>query len=132
MGQTAADWENPDVDTLTYFDVEPLTGIMMDVHKRLQYNFELDFARLDSFYGRKLFGNGFGGADQKIIFPIMWLDDYGGITEQQGSDFVDLVYAPREQFATLSAVLIAVGAVLLVLAAVLGFLGFKSTDRQQL
>jgi len=129
-GKTEADWKDTEgLDDLgagkylTYFDVEPLTGVMMAAHKRLQYNIMM---RSDMFNGyfKGVFQQGGENGDH-IVFPILWLDDYNQIAAKDAETFVAGVFDKRDQLGTISTVAIIISVVNCVAGAALVFLGMK-------
>jgi len=124
-GKTPADWSTTTDDLTTYFDVEPLTGAMLNAHKRIQYNMLLEAGTLNGFYKDVVPASG------HIIFPLMWFDDYGSIEEADAEDLRE-IWDSRATFGTVSTVAIIISVVNCVAGAALVFLGLRSDPAGEL
>lgn len=119
-----------DDDITTYFDVEPLTGVMMGAHKRLQYNVLLKSSNFDFWDGYK----DMLPAGEQIAFPILWLDDYNFIGEEDAASFNEAIFDVRTQMKTVSLVAIIISVVNVVAGAALVLIGIneKNGDGKEL
>lgn len=120
VGLTKEDWEETEDDLSTYFDVEPLTGVMMGAHKRLQYNMLL---KQDNFNANPYYEN---VTDDQMAFPILWLDDYNFISEEDAASVNEAIFDVRTQMKTVSLVAIIISVVNCVAGAALVLIGMKS------
>eukprot|EP01087_Luapelamoeba_hula_P008663 TRINITY_DN2185_c0_g1_i2.p1 TRINITY_DN2185_c0_g1~~TRINITY_DN2185_c0_g1_i2.p1 ORF type:complete len:820 (+),score=149.24 TRINITY_DN2185_c0_g1_i2:255-2714(+) len=75
---------NPDDDDDTYLDVEPITGYVMDVAKKLQVNVFIDNSTTLDMWNANI--------QKNIIYPIIWTDQNSQINYELASDFKDSVY----------------------------------------
>lgn len=120
VGLAKEHWEETEDDLTTYFDVEPLTGVMMGAHKRLQYNLLLKKSNFNAFPFYK------NVTDDKMAFPILWLDDYNFISEEDAALVNEAIFDVRTQMKTVSLVAIIISVVNCVAGAALVLIGMKS------
>jgi len=73
----------------TYVDVEPITGIVMRVMRKLQVTMNLAPIPTSN-------GTWFPHVNDKILFPVLWLGDGGEATDDQASTFRKSVYFARD------------------------------------
>lgn len=124
-GLTPTDWQKWEVaDLETVIDIEPTAGKAMFGRQRLQFNLKADKKQLNGFYKSIWFG---GENSNHSFYPCWWAEDGDQIKADQAKTFVDQVYGAKNLGATLQAVLIAVGAILLLVGGVLFyFYGFSA------
>jgi hypothetical protein len=107
----------------TWLAVEPLTGAVLEGHKRLQINFIAPTTD-------KLL------ADMQVDFrPLVWAEEAAKATEQNAEDFKDLIYSALDladtlSFAGISAGLGVVGLVIIVFSLGKSTAYFKQVNRK--
>ena len=73
----------------SYVAVEPITGVFVEGHKRVQYNWNLDAAIQSAALWANVFAR-----EPAYAWPHLWIDDGDEITADQAKRFVRKVYAP--------------------------------------
>ncbi|KAH8098035.1 hypothetical protein JL720_957 [Aureococcus anophagefferens] len=73
----------------SYVAVEPITGVFIEGHKRVQYNWNLDAAIQSAALWANVFAR-----EPAYAWPHLWIDDGDEITADQAKRFVRKVYAP--------------------------------------
>lgn len=94
----------------TFLDIEPMTGVALAAHKRIQVNLKMDRYRH------------FTAMEQLPsidLFPILWADEGAELDEEGANDFKDMVETPIQIVNGLSIGLgIVVGSVLFVIGVI--------------
>ncbi|XP_054163071.1 platelet glycoprotein 4-like [Oppia nitens] len=99
----------------TYLDIEPLTGITMAAHKRMQMSIEVKGT--DSIpLLKKLFDS---KANQSYIIPVFWIEEVAEADESQADKFKSMVTNKKKLAIGLSIAAIVLGVILLIIAIVL-------------
>ena len=82
----------------TYLNIDPLSGVTLDGHKRIQVN--LGLLPIPSL---SVLAN-----VNRTTFPIVWFDEYGTLSEELQTEYEDTITRPLN---TVDGVSIAVGMV---------------------
>ena len=68
----------------TIINVDPLTGVVLDGHKRIQVNVGLDQIPELSVLSNV----------SKMVFPVVWFDEYATLSEELQAEYVKTVTKP--------------------------------------
>jgi len=96
----------------TYLSIEPTTGIVMDAHKRLQINVNIQkvpyISRTDVF------------PEQDNFYPVLFVHEYATIDKASADRFKKEVMLPKQMITIMEYGLIGLGGLFLIIALVLG------------
>ncbi len=105
---------NPDPDKHeTYIDVEPITGITMNVRGRLQINFKV--APTDLWYTNI----------QEIYAPILWVEKEAEIPENDANQFTGDLYGALALKPIVFFIFLGIGSVMILSGAILAYIQTK-------
>jgi len=111
LGLTPGDW-NDTTDTtnlVTFLDIEPLSGKVMQGRQRLQVNLRLDKIRFNGLYSKMY------TADDSVMFPILWAQEGDTISDADALTFRSSVYDNRSLGKSWTVVLIIFGMIVMVI-----------------
>jgi hypothetical protein len=77
----------------TMLDVEPISGITMRAHKRLQVNLRVEAFSFTPFFGARV--NLFPNVGVRVL-PVVWIDEHGEIDSATAATFKSQVYTATE------------------------------------
>ena len=76
---------HPDVEKhTTFLNIEPMTGITFQAHKRIQINFHMSQVEKISALSQV----------RNVFFPLLWSDEGADITEEWKSKYTKMVKTP--------------------------------------
>lgn len=105
-------------DSQTILDVEPLTGVTMNAHKRLQLNLYIEESPpiFDEFNPNATVG---------LFYPILYVDESSQITEALANDFKSSVYSPLKLIFGFSVTFFVLGSLLIVIGIIVLLIGCR-------
>ncbi|XP_067945484.1 lysosome membrane protein 2-like isoform X2 [Watersipora subatra] len=108
----------------TFIDVEPTTGIVMKGAKRLQMNL---YVKQNAFVWEM-------SKMRTMLYPLLWLDESATINDKGLSTFKDMFFNIQQLMYTISYILIAVSAAIILLTLLfmlIKYLGYRNSQTSE-
>eukprot|EP00161_Ancyromonas_sigmoides_P008679 TRINITY_DN2164_c0_g1_i4.p1 TRINITY_DN2164_c0_g1~~TRINITY_DN2164_c0_g1_i4.p1 ORF type:complete len:660 (-),score=353.98 TRINITY_DN2164_c0_g1_i4:66-2045(-) len=112
-------------DTIVY--VEPFTGRTMRANLRLQINVAIPGSVLDGEQHGAMGRGAFFSAQAVTVVPLVTVDEFGLVEDEDASDFKDAVYGTRTVIIAVTAALCAIGGITMIVG---GFLCSRAMKRE--